>query len=296
MILEQTGKICDGLYATGHYSIPAFLLTSPDPVLFDAGAAAMGPHYLRDLETSLGRADALRYLLLTHSHFDHAGAAPFLKEKIPNLRIGADAHAAKILQKPNAVALIRELNSNFAKINREIVGDEDIPFNPVEVDLILKDGDELDCGGGWTVRVIETPGHTKDSLSYYIPRIKALIAGEAGGVFYNGVIKPEFSSSYSDYMTSLEKMATLDVEILALAHKHVLTGDDTGRYLKGSLAATVSFKRRIEDYLDRFSGDNEKVVEAIFGEDYDETILIQQDKKSFLLNLQAKVRVVAEGK
>ena len=296
MILEQTGKICDGLYATGHHSIPAFLLTSPTPVLFDAGVAAMGPNYLRDLQIYLGRADALKYLFLTHSHYDHCGSAPFLKKKIPGLRIGTNAHAAKVLQKPGAVKLIRALNDNFVEVFQDSIGIEKIPFEPVEVDLILKDGDELDCGEGWTVRVIETPGHTNDCLSYYIPKIKTLIAGEAVGVFHNDGIQPEFSSSYSDYMASLEKLAGLDVEILALAHQCILTGDDPGIFLKNSLQTTVSFKERIERYLDRFSGDRGKVVETILGEDYDETISMQQDKKSFLLNLQAQVRVVAEGK
>jgi glyoxylase-like metal-dependent hydrolase (beta-lactamase superfamily II) len=296
MILEKTGKICDGLYTIGHYSIPVFLLASPAPVLFDAGVAAMGPHYLRNIETHLGTADALRYLLLTHSHYDHCGSAPFFKDRIPGLRIGAEAHAAKILQRPGAVKLIRALNDNFVEIFRSSIGVEKIPFEPVAVDLLLKDGDEVDCGGGWTVRVIETPGHTRDSLSYYIPRIKALIAGEAGGVFHNGTVQPEFSSSYSDYLTSLEKLAALDVDILALAHNHVLTGDDPGRFLKNSLETTVSFKKRIEACLDRFSGDRGKVVESILGEDYDDTIVMQQDKKSFTLNLEAKVRVIAEGK
>ena len=296
MILEQTGKICDGLYGTGYHFIPAFLLTSPTPVLFDAGVAAMGPRYLNDIETILGSTDALHYLLLTHSHYDHCGAVPFLKKKIPALRIGAHSHAADVLQKPSAVQLMRALNDNFAHVFSDVIGTDYIPFDPVVVDVILKEGDEPDLGGGWSVRVLETPGHTRDSLSYYIPRIKALIAGEAGGVFHNGCIQPEFSSSYSDYVTSLEKMAALDVEVLALAHQRILTGEDAGAYLKDSLSATVFFKTRIEEYLDRFNGDREKTVEAIAAEDYDDTVQMQQDKKSFLLNLEAKVRVVADGR
>jgi len=296
VILEQTGKICDGLYGTGYHFIPAFLLTSPAPVLFDAGVAAMGPRYLSDIGTILGSTDALHYLLLTHSHYDHCGAAPFLKKKIPALRIGAESHAADVLQKPSAVQLMRALNDNFAHVFSDVIGTDYIPFDPVVVDVILKEGDEPDLGGGWSVRVLETPGHTRDSLSYYIPRIKALIAGEAGGVFHNGCIQPEFSSSYSDYVTSLEKMAALDVEVLALAHQRILTGEDAGAYLKDSLSATVFFKTRIEEYLDRFNGDREKTVEAIAAEDYDDTVQMQQDKKSFLLNLEAKVRVVADGR
>ena len=296
MILKQTGKICDGLYSTGYYFMPAFLLTSKTPVLFDAGVAAMGPYYLKDIETYLGRADTLGYLLLTHSHYDHCGSIPFLQEKIPGLKIGASLHAAKILQKPSVVEMMRKLNNNFANVFRDLIENNDIPFNAVKVDLLLKDGDDLDFGEGWTVRIIETPGHTKDSLSYYIPRIKAVIAGEAAGVFHNDSINPQFSSSYSDYMASLEKLAALDMDILALGHRHILTGVDIGRFLKNSIETTVSFKKTIDNYLDRFNGDKEKVVEAVFGEIYDETVLMQQDKTSFLLNLRAQVRVVAEGK
>ncbi|MCK4534199.1 MAG: MBL fold metallo-hydrolase [Syntrophobacterales bacterium] len=296
MILKQTGKICDGFYSTGYYFMPAFLLTSKTPVLFDAGVTAMGPKYLRDIRTHLGNTDRLGYILLTHSHYDHCGACPFLKRKIQGLKIAASAHAAEVLERPSAVELMRTLSNTFEKAFKDIMEDEDVSFKPVAVDLILKDGDELDYGGGWKVQVIETPGHTKDSLSYYIPRIKALIAGEAVGIYNNHEIQPEFSSSYIDYMASLEKLATLDIEILTMAHVHILTGDDAGKHIKRSIESTVSFKERIENYLDMFSGNRERVVETIFKEDYDETQALQQDKRSFLLNLNAKVRVIAEKK
>ncbi len=293
MICKQTGKICEGLYGTGHYFMPAFLLASPAAVLFDAGVAAMGPHYLKDIETYLGRKESLKYLLLTHSHYDHCGSVPFLANNIPGLSIGTNAYAAVILKKPSAVGLIRELGSNFVNVFRDHL-DEDIPFDPINVNLVLKDGDELDCGEGWTVQILETPGHTNDSLSYYIPRIKALIAGEAVGVFQNGGILPEFLSSYEDYVASLEKLAGLDVDVLALAHGYILTGDDVASYMMDSIERTSLFRDRIERYLDRFGGDRERTVNAICLEDYDETVHIQQDKKTFLINLEAQVRAVAE--
>lgn len=296
MILEQTGKICDGFYSTGYHFMPAFLLASKTPVLFDAGVTAVGPKYLKDIRTHLGNADRLGYILLTHSHYDHCGACPFLKRKIKGLKIAASAHAAKVLEKPSAVELMRTLSKTFEKTFKDIIENEDVSFDPVVIDLILKDGDELDYGGGWKVRVIETPGHTKDSLSYYIPRIKTLIAGEAVGVYSNHGIQPEFSSSYIDYMASLEKLATLDIDILAMAHMHILTRDDARKHIRRSIESTVSFKERIENYLDMFGGDREKVIETIFREDHDETQALRQDRKSFLLNLNAKVRVIAEKK
>jgi len=276
--------------------MPAFLLTSKTPVLFDAGVTALGPQYLKDISAHLSNTGRLGYILLTHSHYDHCGACPFLRRKIQDLKIAASARAAKVLEKPSAVELMRTLSSTFEKNFRDIIGNEDVSFTPVAVDLILRDGDELDYGGGWKVRVIETPGHTKDSLSYYIPRIKTLIAGEAVGIYNNSEIQPEFSSSYIDYMASLEKLATLDIDILAMAHVHILTGDDARKHIGKSIESTVSFKKRIENYLDMFNGDRERVVEAILKEDYDETQPLRQDKNSFLLNLNAKIRVIAEKK
>ncbi|HOO90347.1 MAG TPA: MBL fold metallo-hydrolase [Syntrophales bacterium] len=296
MILEQTGKICNGLYSTGFHFMPAFLLTSQTPVLFDAGVTALGPQYLKDIRMHLGSADRLGHIFLTHSHFDHCGACPFLTRKIQGLKIAASAHAAQVLEKPGAVKLIRTLSKTLERKFGDVIGNEDVSFAPVTVDLILHNGDTLDFGGGWIVRVIETPGHTRDSLSFYIPRIKTLIAGEAVGLYSNQGIQPEFSSSYTDYMASLEKLSSLDIDILATAHVFVLTGEDARQYIGKSIASTVAFKERIERHLNMFGGDREKVVEAMFQEDYDITQPLRQDRTSFLLNLQAKVRVIAEKK
>jgi len=82
MIKESTGKICEGIYALGNPDLPAFLFRGEIPVLFDAGMTFMGPIYLQEMKTYLGDAGKLRYLLLTHSHFDHCGAASFLKRGI----------------------------------------------------------------------------------------------------------------------------------------------------------------------------------------------------------------------
>jgi hypothetical protein len=74
MILEQTGKICDDLYSIGYHFIPAFLLMSTPPVLFDAGLTIAGPRYLENLREYLGNTDRLGYIFLTHSQTKHTGS------------------------------------------------------------------------------------------------------------------------------------------------------------------------------------------------------------------------------
>jgi glyoxylase-like metal-dependent hydrolase (beta-lactamase superfamily II) len=297
MIREETGKICDGLYSLGYHFIPAFLMMSTPPVLFDACLTVAGPQYLNDLTRHLTDADRLSHIFLTHAHFDHCGAIPFLKRNIKNVKIAASRLSGEILKKPNAIKLIKSLNGDFESQFEGHVGDVDISFEAFEVDVPLDDGDIVDLGEGWTVRVIATPGHTRDSVSYYIPRLRALIPGEATGVLNgNYDVQPEFSSSYTDYVNSLEKLATLDVEYLLLPHIHVLTGQDAKRHIQKSLSSAQKFKAKIDRYIDRFDGDQEAVVSAIFKEEYEDTGAVLQDRRSYLLNLTAKVKTVTEGK
>ena len=122
MILESKGKIADGLYAIGSPDLPVFLWTGKTPSLFDAGMTFMGPIYFKDLQTLLGDVRRLRYLFITHSHYDHCGSAAYLKRKIPGLQIGASARAAEVWKRPNAIQMIQNLSKaaeeNFQDADR----------------------------------------------------------------------------------------------------------------------------------------------------------------------------------
>ena len=52
----------------------------------------------------------------------------------------------------------------------------------VALDRVLSDGDSIAIDDDLSVRVIATPGHTRDSLSYYLPEKKILFASEAVGL------------------------------------------------------------------------------------------------------------------
>ncbi len=294
MIKESQGKIFQALFALGNPGFPTYLLEDNIPILFDAGITLMGPRYLSDLKKYLGEAERLGYLFLTHSHFDHCGAAPFLKKNIPGLKIGASRLAADIFKRPNAVNLIRSLNKELEN-KYKIQGDNsDFSFPGLEVEVLLEDGEEINCGGRYTIRVIATPGHTRDALSFYVPQLKALIAGEAVGVYdRHFTLHPEFLSSYHDYVSSLEKLSLLEIDILVLAHAYVLTAKDAQEFIPRSLEKTKKFKERIQENLKEFSGNQEEVVQRIFREDYQSAQAIEQDERSYLINLAAMVKAAA---
>jgi len=297
MIKESSGKIADRFYALGNPGLPAFLVLGKEPALFESGMTFMGPTYLRELKTHLGDAGRLHCLLLTHSHYDHCGAAPFLKRKIPGLQIGASRLAADIFNRPNAVRLIQSLSRDPEEKSKHLTGDEDISFHSLEVDRLLADGEELRVGDGDRVRVIATPGHTRDALSFYFPEWKALIAGEAVGSFDRKFhIQPNFLSSYEDYLASQRRLEALDVQILLMGHFHALTGEEARKHISESIKATAALKEKIEILLDELGGEQEAVVKRIFREDYEEGGAILQDEEPYRINLRAKVKVVAEKK
>jgi len=297
MIIRKAGKIVEGLYALADINLPAWLVTAEAPALFDAGITFMGPSYLREIRRYLGDERRLRWVFITHAHFDHAGSVPYLRRHIPSLKVAASRLAADIFKKPNAVNLIRSLSMDYEEQHKTLFGEENVFFDGLEVDRILEDGQTVDLGGGWTFRVIATPGHTRDGLSFYFPGIKALICGEAAGVpDRNFRIHPEFLASYRDYVASLERLAALDTEIIMLSHHYVLTGEDARGYLKKSLDSTFAFAERIRRYLDETGGSQESVVQRIFKEDHRDTGAIQQAERPYLINLAAKVKAVAENR
>jgi glyoxylase-like metal-dependent hydrolase (beta-lactamase superfamily II) len=296
MIKESKGKITEEFYALGNPALPSYLLMGGSPVLFDSGMTIMGPLYLQDLKKFLGDPNRLSYLFLTHSHFDHAGSAPFLKRKIPDLKVAAGKLAADIFKRPNAIQLIQSLSRPMEERFKTQVGEEDVTFRGLELDRVLEDGEEIELEGGIVIRVITTPGHTRDAVCYYLPKLKALVGGEAVGSFdrqFN--VRPVFLSSYDDYLSSLEKLRPLKIDLLLLGHHFALTEDAQGMIPK-AIEATREYGKRIEEELNANGGNHEAVVQKVFQEDYVERKLINQEERPFLINLTAQVKAVAERK
>jgi flavorubredoxin len=178
MIKESNGKITEKFYALGSPALPSYLFLGDSPVLFDSGMTVMGPLYLQDLKKYLGDPNRLTYLFLTHSHFDHAGSAPFLKKNLPRLKVAAGKAAADIFKRPSAIQLIQSLSRPMEEQWKAQLGGVDVTFRGLDLDRVLEDGDEIKLEDGTRIQVVATPGHTRDTVCYYFPEQKALIGGE----------------------------------------------------------------------------------------------------------------------
>jgi glyoxylase-like metal-dependent hydrolase (beta-lactamase superfamily II) len=294
MIKESKGKISEQFYALGNPALPAYLLVGDSPILFDSGMTVMGPLYLQDLKKYLGDPNRLTHLFLTHSHFDHAGSAPFLKRNLPRLEVAAGKAAADIFKRPNAIQLIQSLSKPMEEKMKSQTGNLDLTFRGLELDRVLEDGEEIELEDGTQIQVVATPGHTRDTVCYYLPKLKALVGGEAVGTFdRHSNVRPVFLSSYDDYLASLEKLKPLKVDLLLLGHFYALTADAQDMIAK-AIQATLAFGKRIDAELAAQGGNQEAVVKKIFQEDFLEKKLINQEERPFLINLTAQVKAMAE--
>jgi 2-aminobenzoylacetyl-CoA thioesterase len=296
MKVAAEGDFGEFISVGGNLFYPGYIVKGrKNRLMIDAGINAMGPAYIASLEKIFGDKNALDYVFATHSHFDHVGSIPYLKRKMPGLKAGAFARVGELMKKQSVINLMTALSMAHFELFRSIVGEEDVHIEPIDFELELKNGDRFDLGGV-TCEVYEVPGHTRDSLAFFIPEARALFAGEAFGVLEgdkDGDLQVEFLSSYDDYVSSLDKMIALRPRLIGMAHLWVFTDDDATEFLEKSREETPKYRQLIERYLDATNGDIDEAVATMAKREYDEKGTIAQPRAAYIENLRAAVRTIA---
>ena len=295
MIINEKGPIAENIYMLGHPGMPLFLIDSHRPTIVDTGLAFLADIYIEDIREVLGdRSPEL--CLITHAHFDHCGATARLKKRFPDMRVAASPHARAILSRPGAVERIIRLSHAATAMAGElgIRTPSPRPFSPFAVDRTLADGDCLQIADGLSIRVIEAPGHTRDMLCYYIPEQRVLFAAEAAGIpDQTGYISIDCLLDYDPYVSSLKKLAALDIDVIALGHRCAVTGADTRRYLNDALDHSAAFFETTTAFLQEEHGEIDRVMGRIRAFEYDPKPLPKQPEPAYMLNLEARVMAIA---
>jgi 2-aminobenzoylacetyl-CoA thioesterase len=296
MRLVAHGPIDPYITALATPAYPAYIIRGGTmSVMVDSGINHLAPLYLASLTEFFGDPNRLDLLLLTHSHYDHAGSASYLTRKLTGLRIGAHERVAALAQKATALETMNRLSETHTELLNYNPSGEDVTLRPFTVAVPLKEGDELDLGG-LTIRVYETPGHTRDSLAYYVPELGALLPGDASGVLRDdaaGTLQAAFVASYDDYVRSLRRMVDLDPAMICLAHNWVLTGADASAHLRRSLEWTFAYRESIERHLDAAGGDVDQAAQTMLREEREADGGAFKPGAGYLTNLAAQVKLIA---
>ena len=296
MIIKESGEISDDLYVIGPPAIPVYLLDGLNPVIFDAGFTALAHEYETCIKEILGDRKPA-YLFLTHSHFDHIGAVSHFKSIWPKLQIAGSVRCHEILLKQKAIKLIRDLNlegtKNLKKMGIHPLNEQ--PFEPFDIDILITPDQKIELSSDIIVTAFNTPGHTWDFMSYWIPKKKILIASEAVACCEsNGYLQPEFLVDFDAYLLSLRKIKNLDAKILCAGHHAVFTGKDAPGHIQASVKAANDYLTMTQDFLVQEKGNLDCTVLRIKAVEWDNRPWPKQPESAYLLNTSQRVKIIWE--
>jgi glyoxylase-like metal-dependent hydrolase (beta-lactamase superfamily II) len=294
MIIQKTGEIDSGFYVVGSAGVPVYLLDGPVPVLFDAGLTAGALLYEAGIRQVLGKR-VPEYLFLTHSHFDHVGSVSHFKDVWPGLKVGGSVRCSEVLQKPKAVQLMRDLNVEGIKTIKDS-GLEPINekgFESFKLDLLVQPDQTIELAPGLSVVTLNTPGHTWDFMSYWIPEKKILIASEAVATYETkGYLQPEFLVDFDAYIESLKVLKKIGAKILCPGHYSVFTDEDAVAHIENSFQAATDYLIMTEKFLVQEKGVVENAVELVKKVEWDPRPWPKQPESAYLLNTWTRVNTI----
>jgi len=155
----------EGQYADR--SVYSYLLIGDRICLIDTGVFSTSlplQGYLKEI----GRSPyEISLVLLTHAHPDHIGGCLAINKVSSALFC---AHSAD-------KGWIEDVERQYRE--RPILNFFELVEGSVVVNLELKDGDTISWNKGKTIRVLETPGHSPGSISFYAEEEGVLFTGDA---------------------------------------------------------------------------------------------------------------------
>ena len=158
----------------------------------------------------------LKYVLLTHAHFDHIGAVAEIVQ----------ATRAPVAMHPNDLPLLR------ARGGAALFG---VFMRPSpDPDIELADDQVIEVGT-LRLRVLHTPGHTPGHVTFYEAKARAAFDGDV--LFQQGIGRTDFpGSSFQQLMNSIR-------------NKLFILPDDTTIYPGHGPATTVGDEKRYNPFL-----------------------------------------------
>ncbi|MBE6820100.1 MAG: MBL fold metallo-hydrolase [Ruminococcaceae bacterium] len=134
----------------------------------------------------------LKYILLTHGHFDHIFGVHGLK----------GATGAKVVIHFKDSEHLIDPKKSLAE------GNMPDPQIPVTADILIKEGDVLTLGDE-EIKAMSTPGHTMGSVCYIIESEKTIISGDT--LFCMTAGRTDFPDGSDELMVkSLKRLIALD--------------------------------------------------------------------------------------
>jgi glyoxylase-like metal-dependent hydrolase (beta-lactamase superfamily II) len=229
MVRDVIGvRINSNLHEINLGHVKVFLIEGKNGlILIDAGLPNSEKKIISYIN-SIGKSiNDIKYILLTHSHVDHFGSA-YALHKMSNAHIGISENGIPYVNGSKGfllpVAGSKSLK-NTISIKLFPVLLKLIKPKFLKPDMKLKEG-IFPAEVGVKAKIIETPGHTKDSISIYLPDPKIVICGDLLRGTDQKLEAPPFFEDYVSLINSVNKIKELNPDLICVSHGKDHSVDD----------------------------------------------------------------------
>ena len=193
-----------------HHDSSCIMISGSDATcIIDPGTTWYQTNLLERLKPHLEGRAPVTTILLTHRHFDTCAAAPYLAEE----------YGASIRIHEDAVAPLSggDLFTTWAsRYDSDMPTIESIP---------LLDGDVISLGDV-KIHVLHCPGHTTDSIVFYLPSKSAVICGDLIPAAEHPARADFPTGALNELLSSLERIQKLEPEMLICGRGAAVSGSD----------------------------------------------------------------------
>jgi glyoxylase-like metal-dependent hydrolase (beta-lactamase superfamily II) len=246
----------------GMYAPNVFVVTGESAALIDAGyfdaeSTKAQIEYIRGL-----RPLKLSHILVTHPHPDHVGGC------------------RQIIEDTGARIVIHS------------AGVPELGKYGLAADLTVEDGDVVDLGGVH-LQVVCTPGHTRDSVCYYLPEGEVLFSGDHIVGFGTSVIDAP-GGDVAQYIESLRRLLGFRIRLICPGHGPLI--HEPQRKIGELIEHRLEREQQVLSWL----GEGRKSVAELVAEIYPELdrrleVLARKQITAHLLKLVRDGKAAVEG-
>ena len=237
-----------------------YIVGREEITVIDPGPAM--PEHIENISKVCG--EDIKQILVTHTHPDHSPGAKLLHQRT----------AAPVM---GMYALHKQTQDKTFKAQRT-----------------LKDGDELE-ELEYTLKVVHTPGHASNHLCFILEEEKTVFTGDHIMEGSTVVIGPP-DGNMKEYIESLEKLKTYDLEVIAPGHGDLMR--DPKSVVDWIVSHRMYREKKVIDVISEISKATlDELVVKVY-DDVDEMLhgLAKASLLAHLLKLVEEERVVEKGK
>lgn len=232
---------------TGGPGGDAYLILGRDSsVLYDCGMACFNRELIANIEALIGNRP-LDYVVLSHSHYDHMGALPYVIKRWPEVVVCGAEKAKHVFASSGAVETILSMGRTAAL--HYGCDPEEITTEGLRIDRILKSGEVIDIGDA-VILAVETTGHTDCCMSYLIRPQGILLASESTGIMgRNGKVRPSILKSFEQSEESADILRLLPYKYIIIPHYGLLDEKLNDVYFDMYLKSAQDEKKLIQQCI-----------------------------------------------